>query len=358
MDCRQQQPTDLNALMGKKKTEHQKQNSSLSRDESADRERIQRTTVLQCSTCFSHRAIILETRPPKAECADCQTIYKIKTAKPLGSLAYDDEAQTTKARRDFKGVVVTHATPPTPKELGPLTEYVTETIKGGAPAHRAAQHEARRLSKRFGLELEAQWLIETPWLKDWAQGKHALTARSEASVPLDSTNGSPSETVSNRDCPTRLRVRAVIARRARFLSFLAVLGSQRAACRKARVSVEDIIYQLKEDHDFMAQAEVAHAYFVDLLHMRAAQRTIEGDCEPVFWQGVEVGHIRKFDSRLQIEMLRAHMPERFKTPGSGPISIDTGDKILVMDEATRMKLIDRRRQNQIAMKAAHDEAKP
>ncbi len=64
----------------------------------------------------------------------------------------------------------------------------------------------------------------------------------------------------------------------------------------------------------------------------------------MFWQGIEVGHIRKFDSRLQIEMLRAHMPNTFKTPGSGPINIETGDKILVMDEPTRAKLMAARRE--------------
>jgi hypothetical protein len=54
--------------------------------------RARRTTILECPNCQSHRAVILETRPPKAECADCQNIYKIRTEKPLGSLAYDDEA--------------------------------------------------------------------------------------------------------------------------------------------------------------------------------------------------------------------------------------------------------------------------
>lgn len=33
------------------------------------------------------------------------------------------------------------------------------------------------------------------------------------------------------------------------------------------------------------------------------------------------------------------MPNTFKTPGQGAINIDTGDKILVMDEATRAKLM-------------------
>ena len=31
--------------------------------------------------------------------------------------------------------------------------------------------------------------------------------------------------------------------------------------------------------------------------------------------GVPVSYIRKYDSKLQIEMLRAHRPDRFKTAG-------------------------------------------
>ena len=84
------------------------------------------------------------------------------------------------------------------------------------------------------------------------------------------------------------------------------------------------------------------------------QRALEGDLEPVFWQGVEVGHVRKFGSRLQIEMARAHMPDKFKTPGQALVNIETGDKILVMDEPTRAKLIDRRREKLLAAKAARE----
>jgi hypothetical protein len=42
---------------------------------------------------------------------------------------------------------------------------------------------------------------------------------------------------------------------------------------------------------------------------------VERNLEPVYFQGLVVGHIRKFDSRLQIELLRAHLPDLFKTPG-------------------------------------------
>jgi hypothetical protein len=38
-------------------------------------------------------------------------------------------------------------------------------------------------------------------------------------------------------------------------------------------------------------------------------------------------------------MLRAHMPVMFRTPGTAQISTGTGDKILVLDEDTRRKLM-------------------
>jgi len=37
------------------------------------------------------------------------------------------------------------------------------------------------------------------------------------------------------------------------------------------------------------------------------------------------------------------MPATFKTPGTAPAHVETGDKILVLGEVTRMKLIEARR---------------
>jgi hypothetical protein len=99
-------------------------------------------------------------------------------------------------------------------------------------------------------------------------------------------------------------------------------GSKVMACRVARVGHSTADYHLRNDLDFAAQ-EV-------------------------------VGYIRKFDTRLQIEMLRAHMPAIFKTPGTAPVNVETGDKILVMDEATRAKLIERRKERLLKMKAQRE----
>lgn len=57
---------------------------------------------------------------------------------------------------------------------------------------------------------------------------------------------------------------------------------------------------------------------VELLHTKCFVAALEGELEPVLWKGQVIGHIKKYDSRLQIEMLRAHMPDKFKMPGSRP----------------------------------------
>ncbi len=50
-----------------------------------------------------------------------------------------------------------------------------------------------------------------------------------------------------------------------------------------------------------------------------------------------VGYIRKFSDKLQIEMLRAWRPDRFKTPGTN-VNIGTRGDIFVLTEEQRMEL--------------------
>ena len=71
--------------------------------------------------------------------------------------------------------------------------------------------------------------------------------------------------------------------------------------------------------------------------------------------GVVVGHIRKFDSRLQIELLRAYRPAQFKTPGQAPININTGNNVLVLTEENRAKLIEARQRNLALMPKTREE---
>ena len=151
-----------------------------------------------------------------------------------------------------------------------------------------------------------------------------------------------------------MRVRAAIAWRARWLCVYAMSGSKVMACRRAHVGHSTADYHLRNDADFRTQAEAAKAHAINLLFTRCMQRCLEGDVEPIYWQGIVVGHIRKFDSRLQIEMLRAHMPDLFKTPGQSVTVSTPSQNILVMDEETRAKLIEARRQALMAMPGPDD----
>jgi len=155
---------------------------------------------------------------------------------------------------------------------------------------------------------------------------------------------------------SRVRVRVAISWRARWLCVYAMSGSKAMACRQAHVSEKTADYHIKNDPDFAAVADAAKEHAIDLLHTRAFQRCL-GDIEPIYWQGIVVGHVRKFDTRLQIEMLKGRTRRAtFKTLGQAPVNVSTGDKILVMDEATRAKLIEKRRQALMAMPGPDERA--
>jgi hypothetical protein len=142
----------------------------------------------------------------------------------------------------------------------------------------------------------------------------------------------------------RARACAAMRWRPRFLKALAMSGGYMFALRAARVCYNTARAHQRNDPEFGAQVREAEAEGAQLLHDVCWKRVTEGDLEPVYWQGKIVGHIRKFDTRLQIEFLRAYMPERFKTPGQGQVTVNTGPSLLVLTEEDRAKLIEARRE--------------
>ena len=107
----------------------------------------------------------------------------------------------------------------------------------------------------------------------------------------------------------------------------------------------------RSDPEFAAQLREAEEEGAQLLHAVCWKSAIEGNVEPVFFQGQIVGHIRKYDSRMQIELLRAHMPHLFKTPGShAPVISGDNNKGRICDAAEREKLIAARREALEAMR--------
>lgn len=208
------------------------------------------------------------------------------------------------------------AASPSPCEMGTLTLQTEETIRGGADELIRAHKEAARLSAKFGEVFEAKWFLLTPWLRQLR-----LTHRA--------------------------RARYALTWRPRFLATVALSRSVMMGARAARVSPQTVMAHRRADPDFEAQVMAAEEHAVELLHDVTFRSALEGDCEPVFWQGIQVGHIKKIDNRLRIEMLRAHMPKTFKTPGSR-IAINAGNvqnnNLMVFDDETREHLISLRQE--------------
>lgn len=288
-----------------------------------------RRIPLQCPRCSSYSAVVVDIRPPYARCrcADCGTIYnyrmgEITNGDDNGS-AYEDreEEDFTPKRRKTKAdyrAEITPAPAPTPKELGFNTTIIEDTIAAGPAGLRQAQRIALKFAKQFQQEAIDHWRKETDWLK-------------------------------NSDGSTRACARYAMVWRPRFLAALSMCHSVELACRHVKLCPDTAYYHRAHDPQFAEQWDQAREYGIEMLHARVFQRALEGDCEPIVYMGVVVGWVKKYDSKLQIEMLRAYMPDRFKTPGGASVSIATRGDILVLTEAQRARIMEKRRQALLAM---------
>ena len=90
-------------------------------------------------------------------------------------------------------------------------------------------------------------------------------------------------------------------------------------------------YHRKHDPQFAKQWEEAREHGIEMLHARVWQRCVQGDLEPVDYMGEVVGYVRKFSDKLQIEMLRAYRPDKFKRPGT-QVNIGTKGDVFVPTE--------------------------
>src|ERR1700738_3372861 len=67
--------------------------------------------------------------------------------------------------------------PPKAQDIGTLTRWTQEILAGGPRALIAAEHKAGKLAKKFGIELEAQWCLSTPYIEQLSKSENARSAR-------------------------------------------------------------------------------------------------------------------------------------------------------------------------------------
>lgn len=230
-------------------------------------------------------------------------------------------------RREKNLVEVVAVAPPTPEQLGTAHLYTATIIQGGPRAAINAEHEAARLSAKFGEEIEAKWCLATPWLIKMAKGDYTPMSPTIATgntplTPQNDPTGSVTLVSAQRE-----RARYALQWRPRFLAVVSLTHSVQQGARAARVSRDTVRRHREADPDFDAQVMAAQDAAVELLHDVAFRRAIEGDCKPVYWQGIIVGHEREYSDKMQIEMLRAYRPDRFVTPGT-KVSINNSPTFL------------------------------
>ncbi len=101
-------------------------------------------------------------------------------------------------------------------------------------------------------------------------------------------------------------------KRALFLEALARYGNVSAAAITAGFSRDNAYDFRARDRTFASAWDDALQQAADVLESEARRRAADGWDEPVFYQGVEMGLVRKYSDTLLIFLLKGARPEKFR----------------------------------------------
>lgn len=109
-------------------------------------------------------------------------------------------------------------------------------------------------------------------------------------------------------------------KRAAFLQHLRETANVTASANAIGISRRRM-YDLRDaDPELAAEWDAAVEEAVDALELEMRRRALEGTDEPVFYQGEEVGTVRKYSDTLAIFLAKAHRPDKFRERFSGELS--------------------------------------
>lgn len=116
---------------------------------------------------------------------------------------------------------------------------------------------------------------------------------------------------------------------AKFIKELARSGNVTKAAQKAKITRQHV-YDVRDGQpEFAAAWKEAVEVAVELMEYEARRRAVTGVLEPVFYQGMKAGQVRKYSDTLLIFLMKAHKPEMYSDrhrhehtgSGGGPIVI-------------------------------------
>ena len=100
--------------------------------------------------------------------------------------------------------------------------------------------------------------------------------------------------------------------KAAFLDTLRETANVTVAARSVGITLGTAYKHRKDDALFAERWEEAINEAVDMLEAEAHRRAFQGTEEPVFYQGCEVGYVRKYSDPLTMFLLKAHRPDKYR----------------------------------------------
>jgi hypothetical protein len=127
--------------------------------------------------------------------------------------------------------------------------------------------------------------------------------------------------------------RAVSAKR-RFLDAFAHCGTCTGAAKLSGVDDRRHRQWLEESEQYRKDFQVAKDRAADTLEAEARRRACEGYDDPIFFQGMQVGSVKRYSDLLMIFLLKAARPDTFRDYHSVNVkgSLDTHATVTVIHE--------------------------
>lgn len=105
-----------------------------------------------------------------------------------------------------------------------------------------------------------------------------------------------------------------------FLELLASNGNVTISAQALNLDRRKLYRLRDEQPDFRDAWDSAMAEAADHLEAEARRRAVEGWHEPVFYQGDEVGYVRRFSDTLLIFLMKGANPEKYRDRSSTELS--------------------------------------
>jgi hypothetical protein len=127
--------------------------------------------------------------------------------------------------------------------------------------------------------------------------------------------------------PVANRIKWTPHARARFLETLRATANVTKSAAAINVSRSSIYEHREADEAFASEWDDAVEEATDALETEARRRALDGWDEPVWWQGMECGVVRKYSDRLLETMLRANRAKyrassvELSGPNGGPLQV-------------------------------------